>query len=74
MSLANASAAIAVLEDSFNKVKTSISAYIFKNEAEEIHFFKVTNTQLFSKLIYCQKVCRIEAARPAGSNTAIKTI
>ncbi len=72
MSLANASAAIAVLEDSFDKVKTSISAYIFKNEAEEIHFFKVTKPQLFSKLIYCQKVCRIEAARPAGSNTAIK--
>ena len=72
MSLANASAAIAVLEASFDKVKTSISAYIFKNEVEEIHFFKVTKPQLFSKLIYYQKVCRIEAARPAGSNTAIR--
>lgn len=72
MSLANASAAIALLEASFDKVKTSISAYIFKNEVEEIHFFKVTKPQLFSKLIYYQKVCRIEAARPAGSNTAIR--
>ena len=42
MPLANASAAITILEGSFDKVKTSISAYIFKDEAEEIHFFKVT--------------------------------
>lgn len=72
MPLANASAAITILEGSFDKVKTSISAYTFKDEAEEIHFFKVTKPQLFSKLIYYQKVCRIEAARPAGSNTAIR--
>lgn len=73
LTLVNASAAINVLEDSFDKVKTSISTYIFKNEAEEIHFFKVIKPQLFSKLIYYQKVCRIEAARPAGSNTAINS-
>lgn len=72
MPIANASAAIAILEDSFDKVKASISAYTFKDETEEIHFFKMTKPQLFSKLIYYQKVGRIEASRPAGSNTAIK--
>jgi RteC protein. len=73
MSLANASNAITVLEDSFDKVKGLISTYTFKDDFEEIHFFKVTKPQLFSKLIYYQKVVRIEASRPAGSNTAIKT-
>lgn len=72
MPIANASAAIAILEDSFDKVKASISAYTFKDETEEIHFFKMTKPQLFSKLIYYQKVGWIEASRPAGSNTAIK--
>jgi hypothetical protein len=72
MSIANASAAIAILEDSFDKVKASISSYTFKDEAEEIHFFKVIKPQLFSKLIYYQKVGRIEVSRPAGSNDAIK--
>jgi len=71
--LANARTAIALLEDSFDKVKESVSAYTFKNEMEEILFFKVTKPQLFSKLIYYQKICRIEAARPAGSNTAIRS-
>lgn len=70
--IANASAAIAILEDSFDKVKALISAYTFKDEAEEILFFKVTKPQLFSKLIYYQKVGRIEVSRPAGSNAAIK--
>jgi len=72
MPIANASAAIAILEDSFDKVKALISSYTFKDETEEIHFFKVTKPQLFSKLIYYQKVGRIEASRPAGSNAAIK--
>ncbi len=72
MPIANASAAIAILEDSFDKVKALISTYTFKDETEEIHFFKVTKPQLFSKLIYYQKVGRIEASRPAGSNAAIK--
>ena len=72
-SLSNTSAAITILEDSFDSLKESISRYTFKDEAEEIHFFKVTKPQLFSKLIYYQKVCRIEVARPAGSNAAIRT-
>ena len=36
------SSAITLMENTFDQVKLFISTYTFRNEAEEIHFFKVT--------------------------------
>jgi len=45
----------------------------FKNIDEEIHFFKNIKPQIFSKLIYYQKLFYIENKRPRSSNkTQIK--
>jgi len=61
---------IKLMEEMFKHLKTFISGYTFKNEEEEIHFFKEIKPQLFSKLIYYQKIYRIEAMRPNGSDAA----
>jgi hypothetical protein len=60
---------IRLKEEMFMKLKAFISDYVFENEEEEIHFFKVTKPKLFSKLIYYQKVYKIETMRPNGSNS-----
>ena len=66
------SASVALLEETFEKLKAFVVLYNFKNEEEEIHFFKKIKPNLFCKLIYFRKVYNLEAARPAGSNKAIK--
>lgn len=63
-----APSAINILEDMFKEIKTFISNYTFKNEEEEIIFFKEVKPQLFCKLIYYQKIYKIEAVRPIGNN------
>lgn len=40
----------------------------FKNTEDEIHFFKQIKPQIFSKLIYYQKLFNIESKRPRSSN------
>lgn len=62
-----AAQAINLLETAFNSLKSYISAYAFKNESEEISFFKEMKPQLFSKLIYYRKIYNIEVMRPNGS-------
>ncbi|MEN9919574.1 MAG: hypothetical protein RL662_2010 [Bacteroidota bacterium] len=64
--------AIKELEEMFKEIKAFISNYTFKSEEEEIKFFKEIKPQLFSKLIYYQKIYRIEAMRPNGSDEAQK--
>lgn len=63
---------IKLLEDMFKKLKAFISDYEFKDENEEIRFFKKIKPQLFSKLIYYQKIYKIETMRPNGSDDAQK--
>lgn len=64
--------AIKVMEEMFKEIKAFISDYKFRSEDEEIKFFKEIKPQLFSKLIYYQKIYRIEAMRPNGSDEAQK--
>lgn len=59
--------AISLLENAFDRLKVFITTYEFRNDAEEIHFFREVKPRLFSDLIYCQKVYNIEMNRPAGS-------
>ena len=70
--LDKASAYITMLENTFEELKSFVVKYTFKNNEEEIDFFKREKPHLFYKLIYYRKLYNIETARPAGSNLAVK--
>ncbi|GHV18263.1 hypothetical protein FACS1894169_14730 [Bacteroidia bacterium] len=55
------------LESAFEELKSFVSNYSFKNEDEEILFFKEMKPQLFSQLIYYNEVYNIELRMPTGS-------
>lgn len=55
-----------ILAKAFNQLKTFILSYSFKDEEEEIYFFKETKPRLCSRLIYYRKVFNIEMNRPTG--------
>lgn len=55
------------LEKIFDQLKTFISKYTFKDQAEEIRFFKEIKPQLFRHLVYYSKIFAIEMRMPAGS-------
>ncbi|WP_321480077.1 RteC domain-containing protein [uncultured Bacteroides sp.] len=55
-----------VLADVFNKLKAFILAYDFRDEEEEIMFFKEIKAKLCYRLIYYRKVYNIEMNRPNG--------
>ncbi len=58
--------ATSIYSDAFKRLKEFISGYTFKDEAEEIHFFKEIKPQFFYRLIYYRKVYHIEMDRPYG--------
>lgn len=58
---------IPLLKKELEGLKSFISDYSFKEEAEEIRFFKEIKPQLFSKLAYYGKVYCLEMKMPAGS-------
>lgn len=64
---------ILMLENAFRQLKAFVSDYTFRNETDEILFFKVTKPSLFSKLIYYNKVNSIESLRPNGSFDTIRS-
>ena len=55
-----------VLGDAFQRLREFIDTHIFKDEAEEIEFFKVVKPRLYHRLIYYRKVYNIEMNRPVG--------
>ncbi|MCA4529047.1 RteC domain-containing protein [Bacteroides ovatus] len=55
-----------ILTEAFNQLKVFILSYTFKDEEEEIFFFKETKPRFCSRLIYYRKVYNIEMNRPAG--------
>lgn len=57
-----------VLAKAFNQLKAFILSYNFKDEEEEIYFFKETKPRLCSRLIFYRKVYNIEMNRPIGIN------
>lgn len=58
--------ALDVLAAAFNQLKEFILAYTFKDEEEEIYFFKEIKPRLCSHLIYYRKIYNIEMNRPVG--------
>lgn len=59
--------AIKYLESTFEQLKVFISDYNFKDESEEISFFKEIKPKLYSHLIYYRKIYNIQMKRPVGS-------
>lgn len=64
--LKRAYACATILTEANAKLKTFITGYDFKNEQEEIHFFKYTKPALISQLIYHCQVYNIEFKHPVG--------
>ena len=58
-----------VLGDAFQRLREFVSNYMFKNEAEEIEFFKTIKPRLYYRLIYYRKVYNIEMNRPVAIET-----
>ena len=58
---------VSKLEDAFEELKSFIINYSFRNDAEEIYFFKEIKPQLFSQLVYHNKIYNIEMRMPTGS-------
>lgn len=61
-----------VLGNAFDRLKEFIIAYKFKDEGEEILFFKEIKPKIFCHLIYSRKVYNIEMHRPVASVEAQK--
>jgi len=55
-----------ILIDAFNRLKTFILSYNFRDEEEEMLFFKEIKPRLCFRLIYYRKVYNIEMNRPTG--------
>ena len=55
-----------ILVNAFQKVKEFIGSYTFKDEAEEIDFFKEIKPRLFYRLLSYCKIYNIDMNRPVG--------
>lgn len=55
-----------VLAEAFDQLKTFVISYEFKNDEEEISFFKEIKPKICYRLIYYRKLYNIEMNRPAG--------
>jgi hypothetical protein len=58
---------IVCIKSTLSALKTFILNYTFKNEAEEILFFKEIKPTILSQLIYFLEINTIESKRPIGS-------
>lgn len=56
-----------MLEELIGRLKTFIVDYVFKDEEEEIMFFKEIKPRFFCKLLFCLKLYYIELNKPVGS-------
>ena len=56
-----------VLADAFLQLKALIADYTFRDEVEEIEFFKTVKPRICHRLIYYRKIYNIEMNRPVGS-------
>lgn len=64
--------AIKLITPLLEKLKAQHSKYRFKNNAEEIEFFRDIKPQLVSKLLYYHEVYNLEMRKPVGSKKTIR--
>ncbi len=67
-----AETSILVILKSIEKLKSFIIKHKFRNQEEEIIFFKKTKPQFVSKLIYHNKIYKIEKQKPYGGENILK--
>lgn len=72
--LQQAEQCIAVLQQKMSELRSFISGYSFKSDAEEISFFKEVEPRLHARLLYYVKVFQIETRRPKGSTELQKEL
>jgi hypothetical protein len=65
-------AASHILGEAFALLKVFILSYTFKDDTEEIGFFKEIKPKLFYRLVYYRKIYNIEMNRPGGGIEAQK--
>jgi hypothetical protein len=63
---------VRLIETSLNELKKFTLNYTFKEESEEILFFKKQKPQFFSKLIYHVNIYNIESRKPYGEKAIRK--
>lgn len=63
---------IKVLLSAVDKLKKFILRYKFKDDDEEIHFFKYLKPQFISRLIYHNRVFNIETKKPYGGEKVLR--
>lgn len=61
-----------VCERIISKLKALITNYTFKNDIEEIYFFKQLKPKFYSKLIYYVRLFELESLKPLGATGARK--
>jgi hypothetical protein len=61
-----------ILKDAFERLRTFVCEYQFKDEEEEMLFFKQIKPSLLCDLIYYRKVYNIELNRPTGGDAEVK--
>ena len=66
--LSKAEEGILIAKRALEQLRNSVAKRKFKSASDEIHFFKHVKPQVFSKLIYYQKLFNIESKRPRSSN------
>jgi hypothetical protein len=64
--------AIELILDKVDQLKKHVLKTGFKNELEEIHFFKCVKPVFMAKLIYYNSIYKIETKRPHGGRKTIK--
>lgn len=64
--------AIGLVLQKLEEIKKYIKKNGFKDDEEEILFFKQLKPQLVSKLIYFNSIYKIETKRPRGGDKTIK--
>lgn len=60
------------LRDIITDLRNELQTYSFPTQEDEIRFFKVQKPELLGRLLYFDKICRIEMQCPNGSNEVIR--
>jgi len=70
--LQNAERSYYLLENIMHRLKAFFNGYSFKDETEEIRFFKEIKPAFLSEQIYFEQVYSLEVSRPVGPAAAIR--
>ena len=60
------------LQSIITGLRNELQTYTFPTQEDEIRFFKVQKPELLGRLLYFNKICRIEMQCPNGSNEVIR--